>query len=230
MSPNKLILLVVFVLLSGMLIAVFPAVDVLSKNQLEPCLKSGCFKLAGELFAESIDIIKNAGLIAAYLAAMVGSYIGFRTFSDSLKRDSYSRHAANLVDFKVVVAELLQGSVIERSCLNVNKFYAAIYPGSRMGDVSVSRSYVKLIEDIALCVKSTSAGYGGSGAGLRAEHLDEMLNSMSKLGITIEEPDFARLVELEPGLFSFLDSVNLRLTDVDLKLSDLRRDYKVHFS
>ncbi|QYE82764.1 retron Ec48 family effector membrane protein [Pseudomonas aeruginosa] len=231
MKPIKILLCILSIIFAGLILACFPAYDVVSKNKLYFCFSSGCFNTASELFAESLSIVKNSALIAAYVAALVGSYIGLKTFKETRDRDAYTRHTGNISIFKAGLEKILPGSVLNADSLNINKFYMCIFKGSRSGDISVSDGYIQIVKGLKNCVELTSAQYGGDShgaAGVRIEHLNEMLALLDAVGIIIEEPDIGRLIELESGIFEFLDKVNSRLTDVEIKLSNLRRDYSVH--
>lgn len=220
------------IILIGLFLAILPALDVLSKTNLEFCFDSGCFRNAALIFSESIDIIKNSSLFAAYIAAMFGSYIGLKTFNQTVNRDNYTRHSNNLSAFKTTIIEIANSSNIAKECLNINKLYKLIYPNSEQGDISISKSYTQIISEIQLCIKLTSTLYGSGNAasqGIRAEHETEMLQFFERLGITIQEPDLERIVETEPYVFTFLDKVNASLTSIPEKLTESRRDYTVAF-
>ncbi len=220
------------ILTTGFILAAFPAFDVLSKVNLEFCFTSGCFSNAALIFSESIDIIKNSSLIAAYTAAMSGSYIGLKTFNQTINRDNYTRHSSNLSSFKTAIEEIVKSSNISKECLNTNKLYKLIYPNSELGDISISKSYAQTIRKIQSCVELTSSLYGSGNAssqGVRPEHETEMLQLFELLGVTVQEPDLQRIVEIELNVFTFLDKVNATLTGIPEKLSDSRRDYTVAF-
>lgn len=223
---------VLSILSIGTILAIFPALDVLSEKNLDFCLSSGCFTHAADIFSESISIIKTSSLIAAYIAAMFGSYIGLRTFNQTIARDHHTRHTNNLSSFKAVIEENIKSSDVPKECLNINKLYQLIYPNSESGDTSVSKRYTQTIIEIQACVQLTSFRYASgnpSSQGVRPEHEPEILELFERIGLTVQDPYLERIVELEPYIFTFLDKINASLTSIPEKLADIRRDYTVAF-
>ena len=226
MSTKHLIWLVGATLTIGLAISGLAAYNIIQERDLSFCIKSGCLLKAYTVFKEPISTIKYTAAIAAYFAAMAGSYIGLATYRESVNKDNQNRHDKLLSNFKKITNSALENNPqVSREIFNANKLFKTIYPNSISGSSSVSTSYLETIGSIEKCIKITSDSYTVDG--FRNEHITELCDLLATLGITIDEPDI-RIIEIEPGIFRFIDEINTEITDITLQLSKVRRNYSVH--
>ncbi len=226
MSTKHLMWLVCTTLIIGFVIAGLAAYNITQERNLSFCIKSGCLLTAYTLFKEPISTIKYTAALAAYFAAMAGSFIGLATYQESVKKENQTRHEKLLSNFKKTTNTAIEDNpYINRENFNANKLFKLIYPNSIKGNSSISPAYIEVIQSIENCVKQTSDSYTTNR--FRNEHITELSSLLGTLGITIEEPDM-RIIEIEPGIFRFIDDLNAELTDITLRLSNLRRNYSVH--
>ncbi|MGM3390103.1 retron Ec48 family effector membrane protein [Stutzerimonas stutzeri] len=226
MSTKHLMWLVCATLIIGLAIAGLAAYNIIQERNLSFCIKSGCLLTAYTLFKEPISTIKYTAALAAYFAAMAGSFIGLATYQESVKKENQARHEKLLSNFKKAANTAIENNPhINKENFNANKLFKLIYPDSVKGNSSISLLYIETIQSIENCVKQTSDSYTTNR--FRSEHISELSSLLDTLGITIEEPDM-RIIEIEPGIFRFIDEINVELTDITLQLSKMRRNYSVH--
>ena len=103
MTSKHLLYIVFFVFLFGTILALL--VDICGKNNFKFCVTEECFKYAYMKFKTSFDIIVSTALIAAYVSALLGTYIGLRSYQLSIEQDRNNKHLVSLSDFRIQIID-----------------------------------------------------------------------------------------------------------------------------
>ena len=228
MTSKRLLYIVFFIFLFGTILALLVAYDIYGKNNFKFCVTEECFKYAYIKFKTSFDIIVSTGLIAAYVSALLGSYIGLRSYQLSIEQDRNNKHLVNLSDFRIQIKDLIDSNEsINKSYFFINRLYCCIFPESYSAVFKVSENYKIIIEDINKLVCESNASCGTGAGWTAALHVEKMIINFNKIGIEVDvdvsSPDY--FFPLEGKVFDFIDQVNTKVLDFDYKLSDLIRSY-----
>jgi len=231
MNYKKLIFLTaVFsavVLLAITLTSIFLTLLIAHKNSLRFCFSSGCFDFAAKAFQEPIRIFKVAVEFGTYAFTAIGAATAILTYINSVRVEKNNRHFQKSSEFKTFTSELVarQNSGLRQENFNANKYYSFLFPLSAEAYFIPSESYNNIINGIELQISDTQQNFVPGDIRSIEEHCRNMLTYFRSLGVTVEEPTEETLMMLEPKIFSFIDSINQRFTNIEVCLRDKARDY-----
>lgn len=201
------------------------------QEDLKFCLSPGCFDFAAKALQEPIKIFKVGVEFGTYAFAAIGAATAIMTYMNTVKSEKHNRHLQKYNEYNNYTSDLLsrENSGIRHQNINTNLYYNLLFPESINAIFAPSKRYEDIIKKLADLIVTTNTNYTPSDDNTIAHHCREALKLIEQLGITMEEPTEERLILLEPKILIFIDNINKKFTNTEIRLERLTRDYSRHF-
>ncbi|WP_394424798.1 retron Ec48 family effector membrane protein [Vreelandella stevensii] len=175
------------------------------------CFGNNCFKNFYNYFSTPFIMIQWS-LTGAVGVFALGSFgIACKTYSNNKSSNDFGAHIAHLSLFKhYVESEIAKKKRIKQESVDILKWYNLIYPKSERGDLEVSIGYRNHLQDIGLCMESSSINFIGPASNSfdYKVHQQSMINVLSPLGVYLKNLPRMDFWEVEEEVISLIIIVN----------------------
>lgn len=188
------------------------------------------FSLQSDDIAFFIEKIKGTLMLLQIISAFgaaIGLYIAYKTFILRTESSALSSHIAYFELFKKYIHdEVEKVTDIKPSKIDVFVWYRLIHPNSIRGDISVDKNYETLINSIVEAIEETNKSLSPTAKSYNYNsHQRRMVDSLSKLGISMDTNTKNQFIETEENVFKLIDMVNQTFMATEIKLSKVARKY-----
>jgi hypothetical protein len=185
------------------------------------CFTSGCIEEFSKIFSGAIAILTNGIAFIAICAAIFGSKIALDNYSVSVKSSALSGHINHLRLFQdYIETESSKFGIENTASVDTFFWYRTMFPGSKLGDVSVSRDYEKLVDGVGVEADFSSKSLSAPNVNEKytftnGDHQRRIISSLKKIGITLSRKPPKDFGEIENNTFLLIDSVNSTFSVVE---------------
>lgn len=202
-----MLLLGVFIAGAGLTILVFNG----DLYKLSFCLKNECIIYFTERTSSLYPIIANYLALLTFIVTSSGIYIAIKTYTNTANTNALNCHISHYNIFSEYInSEIEKLDMIDKSSLDIFKWYNSIFPSSRSGSMHVSPTYKQIINEINTQIKQSNSEYlnpSHSGFSYKS-HQTRMIDVMKKINITLQRFPRNDFYLIEKEIIDLIDAVN----------------------
>lgn len=209
------------------IIALYQTIDDKKLYEKSFCLSSQCL----DNFAKEVSGItlyfQAFGWLMTTFVTVFGVIIALMTYYSGIKNSNNSNYTAHLTMFREFSsAELCKRTSIYPEGINLFRWYKVMFPKAKDGDISVSKNYLAIINNIQNVINEANAHITDENKDYKYKtHQRKMIAVLDEIGIHISNGPKNTFIDIEGQVFDYIDTVNLSFSHKVVELNKIKRRY-----
>ncbi|MFP7605445.1 retron Ec48 family effector membrane protein [Serratia quinivorans] len=221
---------ILYILALGVIISILSFVLTILDEHLyskDICFSSRCLEFFFSKTDGTFKIFQATAWLLTLITTIGGVTIAVMTYKAGVKNSNLTNHISHLNMFRDYInAEITKRKFVSTDKVNIYKWYNAIFPKSKQGDVSVSADYRDKINDIKLVIEKANNDIASPLVRYSYNnHQRDLISKVSMLGVKISTGPKNEFILVEEQVFELIDCINITFTDVDIELCTITRLY-----
>ena len=193
LTPLKLLTgVLVIILLLGMVTSILSFITTGVQGEMfqqQFCLRDECL---GALFKNSANAISLANATFTLLTAITtigGIIVALMTYLATVSSSILTNHIAHFAIFKDCVdGEIKKRSSVNESSVDILSWYNSVFPRSRVGEITVSNSYVSWVNELNRIIGNSNSKMTSpaDGSFRYTDHQTKITKHLAKIGIALD--------------------------------------------
>lgn len=179
-------------------------------NKLDFCLQSKCIDYFATKITGVVALAQFFGWLITLVAALGGAIIALRTYITGIGNSNITNHIAHFSMFRdFVISEINKRKKISPDTIDIHLWYSVIFPESKTGNLSCSQKYIVCIDEIKNVVEDANYHILTLTGKYKYQiHQRKMIDSLSTIGVSINNGPKNIFIDIEYEVFGLVDSVN----------------------
>ena len=133
------------------------------------------------------------------------------TYLATVSSSILTNHIAHFAIFKDCVdGEIKKRSSVNESSVDILSWYNSVFPRSRVGEITVSNSYVSWVNELNRIIGNSNSKMTSpaDGSFRYTDHQTKITKHLAKIGIALDRYPRNDFFEIEGQVFLLIDSIN----------------------
>lgn len=177
------------------------------------CFSHECIRTFGLNFKDAFDFLEASLKILLTSVTIFSIYFALRNYISATRAAKTTIHLTNLNTFKdYLISESKGENAFNVNKIDILKWYNIIYPGSRLGELSVSAEYKQKIVQINQLIEESNLCFSGNSEEISffdyKDHQTKMRNVLNTIGISLPRAPRNSFKENEKSVFGLINQIN----------------------
>lgn len=212
-NVDKSVLVACIICILIVFILIWSLIETIASQKLynlDFCLQSNCINFFTDKISGVVKLVQFLGGVITLIAALWGATIALRTYISGVDNSNITNHIAHFSMFRdFVSSEVAKRKKISPDTVDVHLWYSTIFPNSRNGNLNHSELYKKYLAEIVSVIEDANYNIVElTGKYKYQTHQRRMMESLAKIGITINNGPKNIFIDIEFEILCLIDSVN----------------------
>lgn len=191
-------------------IVVFTSLE-LGLTPLHFCITSACVEYAIDTFDGAVLVLQGTVGFLFLLGTIGGIVIALLQYVNSVESTALSNHIGHFTLFTgYVQSELEKKPFVSENSVDIFHWYNSIFRESRLGNTSVSKDYIALVERLNSAIRESNELSRTSilGSFRYKSHQERMIALLKEFGITVARLPRTDFYDVEDQVLSLIQITN----------------------